>query len=518
MSSSSLNSLLIFSSIRFHFRDQLKWLLVLLTGLMIAIALAVGFKNGTYHYYGTSGLAMKHNVAQFTPVAVRQMFTSSDFDALTNRVWALEKEMLLVRQRPQLTDKAVKQLEEDLPFLLTARRDRLHRIVLTSALWEAIRRRISNDPHLAFFAYSGQDFNDPSIPHKQLDAAVAASAHDFFKREHVKTTMIDGRFADLLDTARTNDVVISRAEAIELIKDNFNEHAQSVKKTIEQMELNFNMMASKMAATDNAVKYEDIVEQVMAKVQIAALANANIKANIASINTKLNHFAPNAGAIINIEHLTPTYEHKAILNMTTTHKILRWLAGRSPHTPQSPSEALKKWEEHGDCWCGSREYTAPYGKNEGAGIINPLGVSLPIMTGNHVFPEEVVVEHITPTASFSPGAVPKDMELLAFIPDIAILASARELSNTLFPAHHTFDEDMAAGGWQSLPDGYLRIAAWQYDAERGETVQAFDVPLDLKMLGVRTHQFIVRARNNWGADVPYTCFYRVRLHGEYVKE
>ena len=503
--------LTIFSLFR-NYGHILRILLPLVGGLLLAGLVAFGLRSGHFHWYGTNGVAMKHNVAQLLPQKVSsRVFASSELDNIKGRVWKLEQDVLLLTQRPYLSDAAVKELEDVLPNIIVARRDRLHRMVLPGQLWEAIRRRIQDDPNLAYFAYSGQQFSDPSVPHKQLEAAIRSSADEFFRREDLKTKMVDGRFAALIDNARLNDVIISRAEAVELIKENFENHMNGVKKTMERMDLNYEMIAAKIASVSGSFDQAELqkaVEQALGKMQLGTLAHVNINANIQNLDKKINHFSPNSGAIVNPRHTSPSFEFEHIRNLPIYKFWLHNLVGNPIPVAKAPFNALTEWNEQGQCWCSQANH-------------NDVGATLAVITTHDVYPEEIVIEHIHPGATFEPGSVPRYMELLAFVSDVDVFKKALPLSNDLFPRHWAMDQQYEEDhdGDSALPDGYLRIGAWKFDAERmrPETIQAFDVQLDLKMLGIKSHRFIVRATDNWGG-VPYTCFYRIRMHGEYDRK
>ncbi len=71
-------------------------------------------------------------------------------------------------------------------------------------------------------------------------------------------------------------------------------------------------------------------------------------------------------------------------------------------------------------------------------------------------------------------------------------------------------------GETTLPYKYVRIASWTFNIE-SHSVQAFTVQVDMRSFGADTSHLVVRAKNNWGGDdVPYTCLYRIRVHGDIV--
>jgi hypothetical protein len=124
-----------------------------------------------------------------------------------------------------------------------------------------------------------------------------------------------------------------------------------------------------------------------------------------------------------------------------------------------------------------------------------------------VYPDQIVVEHISPSAALEPGAAPREMELLAYIAGMDTYNSLKAISDDIFGS------DPHSGTQNAY--GFVRIASFTYDLESDQNMQAFPVQLDMKALGAYTNKIIVRSKSNWGAEnVGYTCIYRIRLHGE----
>ena len=174
---------------------------------------------------------------------------------------------------------------------------------------------------------------------------------------------------------------------------------------------------------------------------------------------------------------------------------MRWLIGNSIPVPNSPDTALMKWEEHGDCWCSPSN-------------ADGFGPSLAVIMGSSIYPEQIVVEHIMSSASLEPGAAPKDMEILAWIPDSELFQAVSKMSDNIF--NDDTVEPLRA-------DNFVRIATFTYDIDAQENIQGFQTQLDMKALGAHTNKIIVRSKNNWSdGHVDYTCLYRVRVHGDVV--
>ena len=149
-----------------------------------------------------------------------------------------------------------------------------------------------------------------------------------------------------------------------------------------------------------------------------------------------------------------------------------------------PSEALRAWEEVGDCWCAAA----------GQGY-----AQLVVMMREKVYPTEVVIEHAPSDTSPSPGTAPKDLEIWAdfshLSPEEFVDAGLDKLS------HDTL-----------LPRSFARIGKMVYKAGEGAPpVQTFTLDINQDQKTYATQKIVFRAISNYGAE--HTCFYRVRLHG-----
>jgi hypothetical protein len=223
------------------------------------------------------------------------------------------------------------------------------------------------------------------------------------------------------------------------------------------------------------------------------------------------------------------------------------LGGKRLPQPNPPETALEAWDDFGDCWCG-----APSKTGQGQ-------LQLALELGQHAILDEVVVEHISASASPDPSVAPRDMELWAqFKPfrgqqqpakatetETAITSesihkktgwfglfhsstassSSSSSSSKPFPSslssildsiiktlHQAYpsDPETAYANDRLLGPTYFRLGKWEYD-RTGSTVQHFalDALIDYPML--RVDKVVVRVKSNWGGN--YTCLYRVKVHG-----
>ena len=229
--------------------------------------------------------------------------------------------------------------------------------------------------------------------------------------------------------------------------------------------------------------------------QLEALANANLRNAVDS--GRVNHFSRATGAIVDAILTSPTYLPPQN-NVWFHTRWMRAFINNPVPVPNPPAAALTRWEEYGDCWCATA--------NDSEGV----GPSLSVMMGHTIYADQVIVEHIPAQSTLEPGAAPKDMELFAYIEDTGLFNTLRTFTEQVFP-----EEQSRING---LPHRYVRIAKWTYEAD-GPTAQVFPLQVDTRSLGASTNKLIVRAKNNWGGEnVPFTCLYRVKVHGEIIPD
>lgn len=218
---------------------------------------------------------------------------------------------------------------------------------------------------------------------------------------------------------------------------------------------------------------------------------------------QVNYFAIGAGAIIEPYITSPT---------KTTHRpfaqrLRAWSLGLYYPEGFGPLAALGPWDDMGDCWC------APPPDHLHAGRAQ-LGVLLP----RKIFPTELVIEHIPASATFDIHSAPKEIELWGLIED----DTARDaVGNAIFPLLP--DDSTAVNprdkAWKyvdpmrMLDYRYIRLGKWKYDIHSANNIQTFQVPVDLQHFDAVVNKVVVRSLNNWGYTT-YTCFYRLKLHGE----
>ena len=200
---------------------------------------------------------------------------------------------------------------------------------------------------------------------------------------------------------------------------------------------------------------------------------------------RVNHFARGQGARIDPYRTSSTAKH-------TTTFFERWFTGLEGRERHGPREALRSWDDIGDCWCAEGGQTA-------------LGVR----TGRRVFPTRLNVEHIPTTATLDDGSAPREMELWVRIEDSARRTLVHAQVEKIFGLSPSPNRE------DGMDDSWIRISSFEHTPSAAPHRQSsgFEIPVDLESLGVDVQDFVVRTTSNWGSELA-TCFYRVGLEGK----
>ncbi|KAL8777466.1 MAG: hypothetical protein Q9194_002532 [Teloschistes cf. exilis] len=161
----------------------------------------------------------------------------------------------------------------------------------------------------------------------------------------------------------------------------------------------------------------------------------------------------------------------------------------------SPSTVFGPWtEDSGPSWCA-----AP---GDGRLQITTF-VSAPMT------PTELVVEFPPSSSEIVPTKIPapKEFELWMAVRNDDVRESIGKAAEA---AHGPFPSGEDTYGARALPREFVPIGRWTYDYPAGSHRQIFRPQVDLK--GIQTHTLVVRVNSNW-ANSPFTCLYRLRMHG-----
>ncbi|KAH8808848.1 hypothetical protein F5884DRAFT_858367 [Xylogone sp. PMI_703] len=435
---------------------------------------------------------------------------------LRNRFKSLESQIATIEKQPHLTPDSIKYLESNIPDFVVVRKDRRGNLQIPTDFWKALHSKISGDTQLFPPNHEKDKSSKKDTTSRDWERFLDSNKVKVkgWVQDEIDKEFNKKKFQERLETAFNGDAIISRSEMIRLLKLQWADTTLDVKRELKELRNTIAPFTQYDKRITGVEKTVQSLESRFKALQLQALSQAHLNGKVNWGLRRVNHFSPATGAHIDIRHTSPNYV-APINNHNILVKTYFHLRNNPLPVPKGPEEALKDWDAYGDCWCSP------------AGNDNGWGASLGVYTGNAIYPDQVIIEHVPRPASLAPGAAPRDMELLAFIDDPEIYRAATEISTAIFP-----DDKSSPHGL--LPPGYVRLAKWTFDGEFPNPVQAFDVQIRLgevdKWTGVgldknvyreaATTRLIVRALNNWGVNgVPeYTCLYRVRVHGDIAGE
>lgn len=478
--------------------------------------------ESSIRWYGKSDL--KHNLGQFIPDPIAHpisYFNSDEVKDLQNRLTDAEYDIKYLKQRSDIDTKAISRLESILPDFVACKKDKYGDLQIPEDFWQALSDKIRSDNSLfqqAVGKIDGTTSSKPGISYKEVERVVEKSAgrlwDKFLNVNRGKITSwsgeeFDRKFPQKMKDFLHSSSIASKKEFLDLIRKNWDDTQKEIKSEVGKLTKELDRTTRQISKlehnpaghTKEELKNiaQDVFHKLLPSAQLEALSKANMGINTNYGLSRVNYFSHGTGAVVNPYVTSPSYVFPG-LNVNLFKRALSWVFLRPTPVPNPPDMALNRWEEHGDCWC------SPSMNEEG------WGPSIGVVSGASIYADQVVVEHIPPTASLEPGAAPREMELLMYMDHFDTYNNIRSMSMDIF-------ED--GTGELQHPYPYVKIATWTYDSESSQSVQAFPVQIDVKSFGANAHsnRFIVRAKNNWGgASVGYICFYRLRLHGEAVKQ
>lgn len=478
----------LFSSIAQTFSS--KWALLILFLLLAGIASVFNPTSTIDPMFDEDlqpiGFDISHKIRQWIPSSLSHPLSylnDRDISSLQKRMSAVENEIHSMKKHVILNKEALEELRNIIPEEMYLSKGN-GGTELPPNFWKAITQKVpkgfspSKDKSETI---SRSDWDDFIAQNEAKVKAWHAEVSEDIWAKHLKEALQDG------------GVLVSKANIIDMINKRW-EQSQILIKSQVKMELgNVGKLIDEHYKNTHGItaqEAKDIFTEMYNNLQLKAFAQGQVMENVAYYHPQRpNHFSFGLGAVVNPSVTSPTYAF-AKERAWWPKRLILWGVGYGMPVPNPPAEALRKWDEAGDCWCSPA-------KGNGA------GVQLGVLMANDLFPKEVVIEHIPKSATLDPASAPHEMELLAHIDGFNAQGIVGELSDKMFP-----------GTYEShLSKDWILIATWRYDMEDAHHVQHFYPQLDLQSLGVSTRQLVVRAKSNQG-DSDHTCLYRVRVHGE----
>ncbi|KAJ8127424.1 hypothetical protein O1611_g6212 [Lasiodiplodia mahajangana] len=298
-------------------------------------------------------------------------------------------------------------------------------------------------------------------------------------------------------------VALTRDDFMKLFKQEVATYQREIQKELSELQKRIKDLTREISRLEKEVipnsgmtnrEMTNLIHSVVAKavqnMKLDAVAQGSIKGHANDVlANQVNFFSRGAGAQID-----PTFNSPTWGGPKSPFKSKVWY--ENTYLAQPASAVLSPWSQEGECFC-ARPDRSGYGQGTN---------NISVITSRNIIPQHLVVEHILPGATLDPGAMPKDIEVWAYIEEVALRGEVRTFSETQFPG--TPKEEV-------LNDGYVKIGHFTYEnTNSGDGVQVFKLSDELTRMRAMTHSIVVRAINNYGAD--HTCFYRLRMYGEVI--
>jgi hypothetical protein len=449
--------------------------------------------NG-YQFYGRD---IRHNIGQFVPNWIAHPLESFGPDILSDinhKISNLDYKYSSLKRKTDLDGETISKIEKSLPDFLVVKKNKDGKSEIPHEFWGALRDLIQSDDDLIqSSALSTEKSSGNGISVNEIEKRAGQIWQKYIKENQVKINSWSSReFEEKFPHLFKKHIVASKSEIIDMIRHSWEDNTDSVKKELASFTKKLEHATASMSHDKLRSMVSTHINNILPVAQLEALIRANVKGNVNWGLTRVNHWSHGTGAVVNILMTSPNYAFPS-MNQWAHKRAFGWLIGNPVPVPNPPEAALTKWDEHGDCWCTPAKDDTGFGPTIG------------VISGSSIYPDQVVVEHIAASASLEPGSTPKEMELFAAVEDFNAYDAISGLSREMFG-----EPDPLIGSH------YVKIAQWTFKAGPGaSTTQAFPVGLDLKQFSAHTNKLVVRAKSNWGGGkVDYTCFYRIRVHGE----
>ncbi|KAI0848002.1 hypothetical protein F5Y00DRAFT_96552 [Daldinia vernicosa] len=369
---------------------------------------------------------------------------------------------------------------------------------ISNAHWLAIKSRLSKD---GFGLQTGPNTSsgEHAAPGTPGDKASLLRSWDIWvsQNEEALKRMVGG-------------VAVSREEFMKLFRGEIKSYQQEIRKELVAQDARIKELVDAVTKlrnsainthgglTEREVRTicDGAIRKAIEHAKLDALASGRIRghANDMLLN-QVNFFGMGSGAVIDPHTSSSIWEPPSDFFPLKSKKWYR----RDGYMPQPQSSAVTYWSEEGECFCAGKTVRGV------PQVANAIGV----MTSRTVIPQHLVVEHILPGSTLDPGAMPKDIEVWAYIEEVTLRDEVRAFSASHMPI------PLAAEATTG-PEGFVKIGHFTYEQRNyGDGVQIFKMSSELTRMRAATSHIIVKAVTNYGAD--HTCFYRLRLYGEVVE-
>ncbi|KAJ8067804.1 hypothetical protein OCU04_003401 [Sclerotinia nivalis] len=488
--------------------------LLLLSSIMFISWIAYLNSGGpSKHWYGSD---ISANIKQFIPSQIRhpsRIFAPEDLKDVYRRLDIAESDITFLRHRSTIDKNALAEIQKILPDFIALDKDSKGEPTLPANLWQAMREKIRADPSLipapvyrtperpSDTSTKSDNRNNEVFNSKQFDR--------YLESNRAKIQSWAGSEFDVLHQTRLQQLIkdgkiATKENVVELIKKSYKDEAREVKSELQKVT---KVLEDKVASLGKQALTVEQVRELANEVviaQVEAISKANVNRKTVQSLQRMDHFAKRSHSAVIPRLTSPSYRFPH-MDFGFIRRSIALLASHPIPLPNPADAALTSWEDIGDCWCSAQQ--------------NGNGPTLGVITANYIWPDQVVVEHYPQSgyvgSGLSPLSAPKQMELLVYISHKPTYLKVKSLSDHIFPE----------ANYRDLESGWVQVGAWSFDAF-GHSQQAFPLQIELKDFIAEpennlkndtspTNKFLIRSKGNHGRGaVPYTCLYRIRLHGD----
>ncbi|KAK1768014.1 hypothetical protein QBC33DRAFT_41419 [Phialemonium atrogriseum] len=508
--------------------------------------------NNTLEWRGWTD--WKHNFAQFVPYTLSHplgCITDDEYNVLNYFVKSQSDQLSELSKTSQVTSLAIEKLESILPQTVLVKQDKkTKKLIISQDFWHALKDEIQKEQSILTLQTSKDGTDDISDHHWSallkrfkvhgvpgqdrsaddvtsiVERTLSSSWETWLKNNHEKVNEIlepsslkdfsaateqkvlshaEELIQERLSAKGLKDVVVTKDEFVREVERNLEAYKGGIEAELEDLRDKLGDMV------ENAVKpsepasnsaglsrsevialTNDIVRKAIGDVHLEAAAKGNIGTNFeAELGRRVNYFGLGNGASIDVSLTSPTYQPPTKPPIGSSS----WLKFKSPSFRPEKSAALTSWEEAGHCWCAANRFKDS--------ITHPADISIKLPES--IIPENVVIEHIDPSATLDPKAMPKKIEVWAIIDEHSRREKAYNFMMAQYPDTKS-DHPL-------IRRGFLKIGEFTYEHNSATNgVQVYRVSSEFAKMDSMTDHVLIRAVSNYGAD--HTCFYRVRLYGE----
>ncbi|KAI1161073.1 hypothetical protein F5B18DRAFT_464440 [Nemania serpens] len=411
-------------------------------------------------------------------------------------------------------DEVLRKMRNWMPETIWTRENKSGKLEIPEDLWYALRQRIEEDDSL--LSLKNSDISEDHWRAIKSRIQNTGSIEVGTTTEDMKA-LVEKTVPQAWDSwlKRNDQAIKSAIMGVALAKDDFMKlfqqeiasHQHEIRQELRELQERIQDMSQQMfrlheetAPSDQVTKAEmaklihSIVSKAVSNVKLDAVAQGLIKGHANDVlANQVDFFGIGSGALIDFEYSSAAWK----LPKNKIKFMTKEYLDTGGYKAQPRAAALSPWTQEGECFCADPDI-----KGYGEGTNN-----ISVILSRNIIPQHLVVEHILPGATLDPGAMPREIEVWAYIEETSLRNEVRTFSETQFP--DTPKEEV-------LNDGFVKIGHFTYENKTsGDGVQVFKMSDELTTMDAITAWVVVRAINNYGAD--HTCFYRLRLYGEVIE-